>query len=65
MLPFDRVEAMQLIARDASIDEALAVFQRSLERKRPRLFAVVITEHGDPAEEPLGIITPRDLLVEE
>lgn len=65
VLPFDREEALQLIARDASIDQALAIFQSSLERKRPRLFAIVITETGDAAEEPLGIITPRDLLVEE
>lgn len=65
VLPFDREEALQLIGKDASIDEALGVFQQSLERKRPRLFAIVITETGDAGENPLGIITPRDLLVEE
>lgn len=32
---------------------------------RPRLFAIVITESGDAAENPLGIITTRDPLVEE
>lgn len=65
VLPFDTEDAMQLIARDASVDEALAIFQASLERKRPRLFAIIITETGQAHEEPLGIITPRDLLVEE
>ena len=57
VLPFDREETMQLLSRDASIDEALAIFQQSLERKRPRLFAIVITESGDAAENPLGIIS--------
>lgn len=65
VLPFDTEDAMQLLARSATVDEALAVFQASLSSKRQRLFAIIITEHGDASEEPLGIITPRDLLVEE
>ena len=65
VLPFDTEDAMQLLGREASVDEALAIFQASLERKRPRLFAIIITETGQAHEDPLGIITPRDLLVEE
>jgi len=62
---FDRPDAMKLLSRGASVDEALAIFQATLSQKRPRLFAIVITETGQGHEEPLGIITPRDLLGEE
>jgi len=65
VLPFDTEDAMQLIAKSAKVDDALAVFQASLASKRQRLFAIIITEHGDSGEDPLGIITPRDLLVED
>ena len=55
---------MRLLPKDATVDEALDVFRSSLHGQKPRLFAIMITGHGRPGEQPLGIITPRDLLRE-
>ena len=65
ILPHDRDGSFMLIRAGATVEEALSIFQQSLHVRRPRLFALVITKNADPGEEPLGIITPRDLLVEE
>ena len=61
VLPFCRPSAMELIGRDGTVEEARQRFEQSLSEKR-RLFAIIITEHGAPTEDPLGIITPADLL---
>ena len=65
VLPHDRDGAFELINAHATVDEALLKFQESLHARKPRLFALIITKNGLATEEPIGIITPRDLLVEE
>lgn len=64
VLALEKPEALGLIGRDATVEEALDVFQQSLSRRRGRLYALLITEHGAADEAPLGIITPADLLDE-
>jgi len=65
ILPHDRSGAFELIAAHETVETALATFQKSLHASKPRLFALIITKNGEPQEAPLGIITPRDLLVED
>jgi len=40
----------------------MEIFQRAIEQRKPRIYALLITEHGKATEHPLGIITPWDLL---
>ena len=51
-----------VMAGSRSVDEAQQAFVDSLIRKKRRIFAIIITENGKPEEEPLGIVTPGDLL---
>jgi len=51
-----------LMAGNRTVDEAQQAFVDSLIRKKKRLYAIVITETGKVEEEPLGIVTPGDLL---
>lgn len=48
------------LARDATVFDALAAFDRFW-RRGQRLDAVLVTEHGKPQESLLGIITIHDL----
>ena len=61
VLPYCREHDTELIASDAPVVEARQRFELALVQQR-RLFALIITEHGAPTEDPLGIITPADLL---
>jgi CBS domain-containing protein len=47
-----------LMARELTIADAREAFQRSIMRRQPRLYAVIVT---GPAGQPLGIVTPWDL----
>lgn len=51
-----------IMAGSRTVDEAQQAFVDSLIRKKRRIFAIVVTENGKPEEEPLGIVTPGDLL---
>jgi len=51
-----------IMAGNRTVDEAQQAFVDSLIRKKRRIFAIVVTENGKPGEEPLGIVTPGDLL---
>jgi hypothetical protein len=64
-LAHEKPEAMALIAASATVEEATDLFQQALAKRRVRLFAIVITQTGQPTEAPLGIITPADLLDED
>ncbi len=55
-------DSFVLMRRTQTVDEAREAFAMSIENGRPRLFAVLITETGKDTEEPLGIVTPWDLL---
>jgi non-specific serine/threonine protein kinase len=44
-----------------SIYEAQQAFTKSIEKNRPRLFAVLVTDNGKSSGKPIGIVTPWDL----
>jgi hypothetical protein len=50
------------ISRDATVNDAIDIFILSIEQNKPRIYALLITEHGTLTEMPLGIITPWNLL---
>ncbi len=50
------------MARNALVDDAREAFSGTLSRTHPRLTAIIVTNAGKRAEQPLGIITPWDLL---
>ena len=51
-----------LMARNALVDDAREAFSTTLTRPHPRLLAIIITNTGKRTEQPIGIITPWDLL---
>lgn len=53
------------IGKDATELEARELFSQAPTREQPIVEAVIITEHGEPGESPVGIITPWDLLDED
>ena len=61
-LRFEFPGTHQLLARNQSLDDAREAFATQFERGRPRLYALIITATGADTEEPLGIVTPWDLL---
>jgi hypothetical protein len=65
VLRLEKPEALALLPAKATLEEAVDAFQRSIAGRHGRLFALVITQHGRGNEDPLGIITPADLLLEE
>ena len=50
------------MARNALVDDAREAFSTTLARPHPRLLAIIIINTGKRTEQPLGIITPWDLL---
>jgi CBS domain-containing protein len=62
VLEYEHDDSVAFLPRDASLDTALGIFEEASVKKPRRLYAILITEHGTPDEEPLGIITPRELL---
>lgn len=52
-----RKDEYALLAKDASVEDALALWARN-----PRLEAVILTERGRADETPLGIATATDLI---
>ncbi len=61
-LTFEEEGGIAFLPRSASVDEARELFLSFPAKRSQRLRAVVITENGRPAETPLGIITPSDLV---
>jgi len=60
VLPFDLTNAMAMLSKGSTMDDARAEFE-SVRTQRPRLYAIVITEHGGGDETPIGIVTPWDI----
>lgn len=58
----DITSTFLVMSSDHNVYDAREAFATSLERGRPRLFAILITRSGDPRDRPIGIITPWDLL---
>ena len=50
------------LGRHATVHDARAAFEQARKRPQPRLYAVIITENGDEREQPLGLVTPWDLI---
>lgn len=48
--------------RDQIVYEAMEIFQRAIGQRKPRIYALLISEHGKATERLLGIIAPWDLL---
>ncbi len=61
-LKYEPAESVVIMRRDQTVYEAMEIFQRAIEQRKPRIYALLITEHGKATEHPLGIITPWDLL---
>lgn len=63
-LAHEHPDNVLFLACNALVDDARAAFSETLVRPHPRLMAVIVTQNGKRAEQPLGIITPWDLLQE-
>jgi predicted transcriptional regulator len=59
VLPYDPPDGFRVLGAAETVESARHIFQRG-----PRVFAVIITEHGTATETPLGIVTPWDVLEE-
>ena len=65
MLEYEHDDSVAFLPRNASLDVARGIFEEANVKKPRHLYAILITEQGTPEEEPLGIITPRELLGNE
>jgi CBS domain-containing protein len=63
-LAHDVPDSAMVMGAAHSVADALAAFTGFLKQGRPRLYAIIITERGTHREEPIGIVTPWDLLGE-
>lgn len=61
-LAFEQEGGIAFLSRNAPVDEARELFLSFPAKRSQRLRSIVITENGRPAEAPLGIITPSDLV---
>lgn len=57
-----RTRNVEFISQDQTIDDAKQRFMLALEQGEPRIYALLITEHGESTGDLLGIITPWDLI---
>lgn len=55
-----RRATVAFVDRQATVAEVREMFEEHIRHGQLRLDAVLITEHGQPDEAPLGIITPMD-----
>ncbi|MCL4553311.1 MAG: hypothetical protein M1305_07165 [Candidatus Marsarchaeota archaeon] len=51
-----------IMSQNRTVYDAHEAFTSALERQQPRLFAIIITDSGRPTEQPIGLVTPWDLL---
>jgi hypothetical protein len=62
-LPFEEEGGIGFLARTATIYDARELFQSfPANHKKQRLRVIVITEHGNASETPLGLITASDVV---
>lgn len=62
VLPFEDEETFVVLGGNHTVYDAEDAFVQAIYQKRPRLYAVIVTETGNAAEAPLGIVTPWDLI---
>jgi hypothetical protein len=64
----DRVLALEppgcfiIMGPDKTIFDAADAFTNSIHREATRLYAIAITEHGGASDDPIGFVTPWDLV---
>ena len=61
-LALEESEAFVILSQDSTVDHAREAFASEIDRGQPRLYAILITATGKATEDPLGIVTPWDLL---
>lgn len=61
-LEFEIDDTFAVMSRSKTTHDAEALFATALANKKPRIFAIIITQNGKRTETPLGIVTPWDLM---
>ncbi len=59
---YEEAENVVIMSRNQTIYDAMEIFILSIEQRKPRIYALLITGQGKATEGLLGIITPWDLL---
>jgi CBS domain-containing protein len=59
---YERTENVVIMSRNQTVYDAMELFMRAIEQRKPRIYALLITGQGKATESLLGIITPWDLL---
>jgi CBS domain len=62
VLRYELPDDFLILPADSTVADVRSAFARALEEGHPRIYAVVVTETGKPTEEPLGIVTPWDVM---
>ncbi len=61
-LAYDTPESAEIMSGERTVGDAQRAFSQALEAGRPHLAAIILTNSGKPAESPIGIVTPWDLI---
>ena len=64
-LACDISDSFVLMGAEHTVYDAQEAFKKAIEKKYPRLFAIIITDNGKRTGKPIGIVTPWDLMPEE
>ncbi len=59
---YEQTENVVIMSRNQTVYDAMEIFMRAIEQRKPRIYALLITGKGKATESLLGIITPWDLL---
>jgi hypothetical protein len=60
-LACDLPDTFEVMGPEDTIYDAQQAFKNSIEKNRPRLFAVLVTDNGERTSKPIGIVTPWNL----
>ena len=59
---YEQAENVSVMSRDQTVYDAMEIFMLAIEQRKPRIYALLITERGKATERLQGIVTPWDLL---
>ncbi len=59
---YEQAENVSIMNRDQTVYDAMEIFMLAIEQRKPRIYALLITERGKATERLQGIVTPWDLL---
>lgn len=62
VLELEHEDNLVVMGPDRTIQDAEDAFSSAIREGRPRLYAIVITDSGDPTNSADGIVTPEDLV---